>query len=97
MAQDWSMYTIAMENRLLLLKIIINPHRAQRHIRWKQTDATQSDLVPSFLSQDLSYLHLSTLPQKFFAMYLWVCLLKKILGSESRRYGLGFFFTHKVN
>jgi hypothetical protein len=33
---------------------IINSRHAQRHIRQKQTDATQSDLVPSFLSLGFS-------------------------------------------
>jgi hypothetical protein len=54
--------------------ININPRRAKRHIKQKQTDATQSDLVPTFLSHGLFYLHLSALSHRFFSMYLWVCL-----------------------
>jgi hypothetical protein len=49
---------------------IINPRHAQKHKSQKETNASQSDLVPSFLSLGLSYLHLSALPHRFFSMYL---------------------------
>lgn len=55
--------------------IIFNPHLAQMHIRQKQTEVTQSDLVLSFLSQGLSYmyLHFSVLSYRLFSVYLKVC------------------------
>jgi hypothetical protein len=70
---------------------IINLHRAKRHIRRKQTDATQSNLVPFSPSQSEPHLHLSALSHRLFSMYLWVFLYSCVpAASTSATVGFSF-------